>query len=106
MEIKRQMCTVKRNVVFKGEFQLPTQHASYRLQTRPKQTVMHYQKIDILFRCVCQDACRGVNARSDFSDASGVFDLQTIECVVPIAYFTNTQKIISMVNNVRKRRHD
>ena len=49
MEIERKMCTVKCDVVFKGEFQLPTQHSSHRLQTRPKQTVMHDQEIDILF---------------------------------------------------------
>jgi len=49
MEIERQMCAVKRDVVFKREFQLPTQHSSHRSQTWPKETVMHDQEIDILF---------------------------------------------------------
>src|SRR5207244_12896772 len=53
-----------------------------------------------------QDPVRGVNARSDFTNASGVFDLQTIKRVVPVAYFTNAQKIICIVNNFRERRHD
>src|SRR5438132_12971878 len=106
MQVDRQMCTVKRNVVFKCDFQLSTQRSRHRSQTWPKQTVMHDQKIDILFCRGCQDPCRGVNARSDFTNASGVFDLQTIKRVVPVAYFTNAQKIICIVNNFRERRHD
>jgi hypothetical protein len=106
MEIERQMRTVKRDVVFKGEFQLPAQHPSHPLQTWPKQTVVHDHKIDILFHCGFQDSCRGVNARSDFTNASGVFDLQTIKRVVPVVYFTNAQKIVCIVNNFRERRHD
>src|SRR5437870_13693229 len=106
MQVERQMCTVKRNVVFKGDFQLSTQRSRHRSQTWPKQTVRHDQKIDILFCRGCQDPCRGVNARSDFTNASGVFDLQTIKRVVPVAYFTNAQKIICIVNNFRERRHD
>src|SRR5437016_9602326 len=106
MQVERQMCTVKRNVVFKGDFQLSTQRSRHRSQTWSKQTVMHDQKIDILSCRRCQDSCRGVNARPDFINASRVFDLQTIKRVVPVAYFTNVQKIICIVNNFRERRHD
>ena len=100
------MCAVKRDVVFKGEFQLPTQRSGHRLQTLPKQTVMHDHEIDVLFCRGCQDSCRSVNARSDLGHIPRVFDLKTIECVVPIAYFTNVQKIICIINDPTERRHD
>src|SRR6266511_1837469 len=67
---------------------------------------MHDHEIDILFCRGFQDSCRSVNARSDLDHTSRVFDLQTIECVVPIAYFANAQKIICIVNDLRDRRHD
>ena len=46
MQIKRQMCAVKSDIIFKGEFQLPSQAPRDRTQTRPKQSVMHDEKID------------------------------------------------------------
>src|SRR6266511_4365111 len=67
---------------------------------------MHDHEIDILFCGGCQDSCRGVNSSRNLGNASRVFDLQTIERVVPIAYFTNAQKIICIVNNFRERNHD
>src|SRR6266498_2064505 len=67
---------------------------------------MHDHEIDILFCRGCQDSCRGVNSSRNLGNASRVFDLQTIERVVPIAYFTNAQKIICIVNNFRERNHD
>src|SRR5215475_7823485 len=64
MDIERQMRAVKRNVIFKCEPQLPSQRASYRLQSRPKQTVMHNQKIDVLVRGLAKHACRNINRRA------------------------------------------
>src|SRR6266498_2519456 len=49
MDIQRKMRAIKRDVVFKCDPQLPAQRSSYWLQSRPEQTVMHDQKIDILF---------------------------------------------------------
>src|SRR5207244_4678597 len=64
------------------------------------------QAIDILFCRGCQNSCRSVNASSDPGHIARVFDLQTIERVVPIAYFANTQKIICIINDLTERRHD
>src|SRR5262245_41577615 len=106
MQIERQVCAVKGDVVFKSEFKLSAQRSGDRLQTWPKQTVMHDREIDILFCRDCQDACRSVDARPNPGHVPRVFDLQTIQRVVPVAYFTNPQKIIGIVNDLSERRHN
>src|ERR1700736_7035706 len=49
VNVERQMRAVERDVVFKSDFQLPTQTAGNWLQSWPQQTVMHNQKVDLLF---------------------------------------------------------
>src|SRR5215469_4118223 len=100
------MRTVKRDVVFKGEPQLPAQRASYRLQSRPEQTMMHDHKIDVLFCSLGQNARRNINRRADARDRAGIFDLNAVKGIVPIAYLPNPQKAVRVTDNLGKRSHE
>jgi len=100
MDIQREMPAVKRDVVFKCDPQLPAQGTSYWLQSWPEQTVMHHQKIDVPFCGLGQNACRSVDDRADARDPAGIFDLQTIKRIIPIAHVANAQKAIRITDNV------
>ena len=66
------------------------------LQSGPEQSVMHKQKVDILLRGRCQYARRDIHCRTDFRDAAGVFDLQTVERILPVANFPNPQVAVEI----------
>src|SRR5215471_442482 len=105
MGIQGDMRTVKRDVVFKCEPQLPAQRAAYRLQPRPEQPMMHDQKIDPLFGSLRQNARRNVNRCTDARDPAGIFDLKAVKRVLPIAYVANGKKAVRVTDNLGKRRH-
>src|SRR5262245_39310433 len=105
MDIERKMCAVECDVVFKCEPQLPTQRTSYWLQPWPEQTVMDDQEIDVSFYRLGQNARRNVDRRADSCDPAGIFDLQTVQRIVPIAHFANPQVTVRITDNVGKRRH-
>src|SRR5262245_41336330 len=105
MDIQREMRAVKGDVVFKCDQQLVTQRASYRLQPGPEQPVMHDQKISLSLCSLRQNARRNINRRSDARDTTGIFDLQTIKRIVPIANVTSPQIPVSVTDNLGKRRH-
>src|SRR5262245_41671164 len=105
MDIQREMRAVKGDVVFKCDQQLMTQRASYRLQPGPEQSVMHDQKISLSLCSLRQNARRNINRRSDARDTTGIFDLQTIKRIVPIANVTNAQILVGVTDNLGKRRH-
>src|SRR5262245_37797226 len=100
MDIQREVRAVEREVVFKCEPQLPAQGTSYWLQSWPEQTVMDDQKIDVPFCGLDQNACRSVDGRADVRDPAGIFNLQTVKRIVPIAHVANAQKAIRVTNNV------
>jgi hypothetical protein len=56
MKIERQMCTVNRDVVFKGEFQLPAQRFGHGTQARPKHSVMNNEQVSAALRAFLQSA--------------------------------------------------
>ena len=105
MNVERQMRAVERDVVFECEFQLPPQCVCHWAQSRPEQTVMHDQKIDIFICGFGQDARRDIHRRANFRRAAGVFDLQTVQRIVPIADFANAQVVVGVLNNFRQSRH-
>ena len=106
MEIERQMRAVKRDVVFEREFQLPSQRTGHALQSRPEQTVMHDEKINILLCRGSENACRNIHRRSNFRNFAGIFDLQTVQGIRPISNLLNAQIIVRVVDNLGKCRHD
>jgi hypothetical protein len=59
-----------------------------------------------MFLCLGQNARRNVNRSSDARYATGIFDLETIKRIIPIAYLANTQEAIGVTDNLGKRRHD
>jgi hypothetical protein len=61
---------------------------------------MHDQKIDISLCSLGQNACRSVDRRADARDPAGIFDLQTVKRIVPIAHVANAQKAIRVSDNV------
>ena len=50
------MRAVERDIIFKGELELPAQRVSHRLQAGPEQTVMHDEKIDFFLSSFAQNA--------------------------------------------------
>src|ERR1700693_506299 len=50
MHIERQMRAIERDIVFECDLQLAPQRTGDALQSRPEQSVMHNQKIDIFLR--------------------------------------------------------
>jgi hypothetical protein len=94
------MRAVERDVVFKCEAKLPAQGTSNSLQSWPKQTVMHDQKVDVPFCGLAQNARRNVDRRADARDAAGIFNLQTVKRIVPIAHVANAQKAVRVSDNV------
>src|SRR5205823_6922153 len=100
------MRAVERDVVFKCDAQLPAQRTSYWLQSGPEQAVMYDQKIDVSFFSPGQNAGRTINRRADARDPAGIFDLQTVKCIVPIAHVANSQKPVRITDNLVKRSHD
>src|SRR4029077_7465583 len=67
---------------------------------------MHDQKIDVLFSSLGQNTRRNINRRADTRDAAGIFDLQTVKRIVPIAHVANPQKLVRITDNLVKRSHD
>src|SRR5215510_1390706 len=106
MDIERKMRAVECDVVFKCEPQLPTQRTSYWLQPWPEQTVMDDQEIDVAFYRLGRNARRNIDRRADARDPTGIFDLQTVERIVPIAHVTNMQIPVRVTYDFGKRRHD
>src|SRR5438094_2677684 len=106
MDIQRKMRAIKRDVVFKCDPKLPAQRTSYWLQSWPEQTVMHDQKIDVLFCSLDQNARRNINRRTDACDPAGIFDLKTVKRIIPIAHVANPQKVVGVTDNLGKRRHE
>ena len=91
----------------KASSQLPTQRAESPVANLAKTNRdARSQDRRLCFAAAAKTRVEASTARSDLGHIPRVFDLQTIECVVPIAYFTNAQKIICIVNDLRERRHD
>jgi hypothetical protein len=67
---------------------------------------MDDQKVDVLFCSLGQNASRNVDRRADARDPAGIFNLETVKRIVPIAHVANAQKAIRITDNVGKRRHD
>src|SRR5260370_12681845 len=105
MQIEWQVRAVKGDVVFKGQFQLSVQRARHRLQTRPKQSVVHEQKIEMFFGGFLQGGCRPIDCCTDFCHAPRVFDLQTVERVFPIANFAHTQIFVCVFDDLSECWH-
>ena len=99
------MRAVERNVVFQCELQLPMQYAGDRLQSRPEQTMMHQQKIDIFLGGLSQNARGDIHRRANFCDAAGVFGLQSIQRVWPVFDLANAQIFAGVFNYFGERRH-
>src|SRR5881227_3343829 len=106
MDIEREMRAVERDVVFERKPQLSAQRASNRLQSRPEQPVMHNQQIDVSLLSLGEYARRNIDRSADARHAAGVFDLEAVQRIVPVAHFPNTQKVVSVSDNFRKWRHD
>ena len=100
------MRAVERDIISKGELELPAQRVSHRLQAGPEQTVMHDQKIDFFLCGLCQNARGNIDRRAETRYASGIFNLQTIERIVPIADLLNAQETVGITNDLSKRRHE
>src|SRR5438046_8974596 len=66
---------------------------------------MHDQKIDFLFCSLGQNARRNINRRTDACDPAGIFDLETVKRIVPIAHVANPQKAVRITDNLVKRSH-
>src|SRR5882724_7799810 len=66
---------------------------------------MRDQKIDVLFCSLSQNARRNINRRADARDPAGIFDLETVKRIVPIAHVANPQKAVGVTNNLVKRSH-
>src|SRR5262245_5683227 len=66
---------------------------------------MDDQKIDVSFLSVGQNPRRNINRRADARNTAGIFDLQTIKRIVPIAHVANPQKAVCITDNLGKRRH-
>ena len=67
---------------------------------------MHDQKIDVLFCSLGQNARRNINRRADACDPAGIFDLETVKRIVPIAHVANPQKAVCITDNLVKRSHE
>src|SRR5215472_15832642 len=67
--------------------------------------MMHDQKIDVLFGSLGQNARRNINRRADARDPAGIFDLNAVKRIVPIAYVANPQKAVRVTDNLGKRPH-
>src|SRR5436853_5950107 len=96
---------IEREFVLNSDFYLSAQRAPDRLQTRPKQTVMHDQKIDLSSGGCRQNSRRDIYSGTDFGDVARVFDLQAVERVWPIFDLANAQILVRVFDNLRKRRH-
>src|SRR5947208_14388017 len=105
MDIEREMHAVERDVIFERKPQLSAQHASNRLQSTPAQPVMHNQQIDLSLLSFGQYAGRNINRRADQRDPARTFRLEPVKRVVPIAYFSNAQKVVGIIDHVRECRH-
>ena len=99
------MRAVERDVIFERKPQLSAQRASNRLQSRPEQPVMHNQQIDLSLLSFGQYAGRNINRRADQRDPARIFDLEPVKRVIPIAYFSNAQKVVGIIDHVRECRH-
>src|ERR1700730_1819484 len=99
------MGAVKRDVVFKSELQLASQTSGDGLQSRPEQSVMHNQKIDLFLGRGSENTSRHINRRANFGCATGIFDLQAVESVRPVFNFPNAQIFVRVFDNFRKGRH-
>src|SRR4029453_18534570 len=62
--------------------------------------------IDVPFCGMGQNARRNVDRRADPRDPAGIFDLQTVKRILPVAHTANAQKPVGVTDNVGKRRHD
>src|SRR6266404_3898340 len=100
MDIQGKMRAVERDIIFKGELQLPAKRASHRLQARPEQTVVDDQKIDSFLCGLGQNARGNVDCRADSRNSAGIFNLQTIKRVVPIAHVANAQKLTRVIDDL------
>jgi hypothetical protein len=49
-----------------------------------------------------QNARRNINRGTDACDPAGIFDLETIKRIIPIAYVTNPQKAVRKTDNLVK----
>src|SRR5262249_42746051 len=70
MDIQRKVRAVERDIVFKGNLQLPAQRVSHRLQAGPEQTVMHDQKIDVCLCRLSQNARGNIDCRAEPRDSA------------------------------------
>src|SRR5215831_17768125 len=106
MNVQREMCAVEDDVIFKCDPQLPAQRASYRLQPWPEQSVMHDQKIDVSLLSLGQNGRGYINRCTDTRNSAGIFNLETVKRIVPVAHFTNAQNAVRVTDNLQERCHD
>src|SRR5215216_6229419 len=66
---------------------------------------MHDQKIHVSFLSLRQNARRNINCRADAGDPPGIFDLETVKRIVPIAHIANSQKAVCITHDLGKRSH-
>ena len=105
MEIERQMRTVERDVVFKGEFQLPAQGFGHGTQARPKHSVMNYEQVSAAFRAFLQSAAGEIHRRRNFRYLAGILQLQAVERILVILNFANPQIGIAITDDLVQSGH-
>jgi hypothetical protein len=58
--------------------------------------VVDDEKLNAALRCNRQDALGNVHCRADPADISGIFDLQTVQRIVPIVDLIDTQSPVAL----------
>jgi hypothetical protein len=105
VKVERQMNAVERQIIIKRKFERALPCASDGLQPRPKQAVMHHEKIDPLRHRQLHRSSRRVDGGANFRDRAGIFDLQAVERIWVVLDLREAQTGVGKTDYLIERRH-
>jgi hypothetical protein len=105
MHIKREMRAVERNVVLEGALKHPPPTTGNWLQAGPEQAVMHNQEVHLAFDCRVDRARGCVDRSANLCYIAGIFDLQTIQRIRPVADFADPQEVVAVFDQLTELWH-
>jgi hypothetical protein len=100
MDVEGKVCAEEREVVPESALEHLPPAARDRLQSRPKQTVMHDEKIYPSLNRGIEGAGGSVHRSANPGHSAGVLDLQTVKSIRPVFDFSEAQKIAAIIHQL------
>jgi hypothetical protein len=100
MNVEREVGAVDGEVVLERALEQAPASAGYWLEARPEESVMHNEKVYSALDGGVDRASGSIDRRSEFRDAAGILELQTVQSIRPVGDFTEAQMFVGVGNDL------